>query len=484
MTRFSRTARGAFLTGVLLVSGCMPRERNAFASGEAGNVKSPADYNIILIIVDCLRADHLSCYGYHRKTSPHIDALAAESARFRQAITQAPNTLLSFTSIFTSRYVSSHRVDALDRALADSALTLAEIFKIYNYKTAAFAGGLLLNPLFRLDQGFDTYYHIDKTSASFKDTFPRAVEWAREKSGKKEKFFLLVHGNDLHTPYSFPASSIYDKGFKVNSKLGSLYGRDAEILPVYKGKLLLRENREALKLSDDDMNHLVARYDEGINYVDGLIGDFIGSLRSANLLDRTIIILTADHGEGLFDHDYFFHDFNLYESTLRVPLLIKIPGMAAKDIAQQVQLIDLMPTMLELSGIEVNKDAQGRSLKPLLSGAEGAAIHKAVFSENYVGGKAMRSDGWKLIWFPERIELYDLKSDPAERTDLAGVKTEIVEAMKKELSSGLAAGKGDDLSWPIMADEEFADRMISANEKQHRMYRKMPRMNEGQGALR
>ncbi|MBU2573634.1 MAG: sulfatase, partial [Elusimicrobia bacterium] len=383
--------RRARLAGILCALAVLSFMRGICAAGEAAAVRPP-DYNIIMIVVDCLRADHLSSYGYHRKTSPNIDALAGEAALFRQAIAQAPTTLLSFASIFTSRYVSAHGVDALNKALSDSAFTLAEILKIYNYKTAAFVGGPNFHPLFKLNQGFDTYYHLDYTSASFKTTLPAALDWAKEKSGSGEKFFLVAHGNDLHTPYVFPASGIYDRGFKVNKRLNSLSPMEAQLFPVYKRRLMLKSAAEAIKLSDDDVNHIVARYDEGIAYSDGLIGDFIGKLRAEKLLDRTILILTADHGEGLFDHDYFFHDFNLYDNTLRVPLIIKVPGRGKKEIPRQVQLIDLMPTILEFAGIAPNKDAQGRSLKSLLSGGEtGAGSAQYTFGESSVGGKAIRS---------------------------------------------------------------------------------------------
>ncbi|MFH1619002.1 MAG: sulfatase [bacterium] len=466
---------------VLLISGVLSLALNLCAAGDSAEVK-PSDCNIILIVVDCLRADHLSCYGYHRKTSPNIDALAAESAVFRQAVTQAPNTLLSFSSMFTSRYVSAHGVTATDRVLSDSALTLAEIFKIYNYKTAAFLGGWLLNPIFRLNQGFDEYYHLDYSSASFKTTLPEALEWVKEKGGKREKFFLLVHANDLHTPFAFPASSVYDRGFKVNPSIS-----EDDLFRVYRKKLLVKETREIIDLSDDDMNHIIARYDEGINYVDGLIGDFIGKLRESELLDRTIIILTADHGEGLFDHDYFLHEFNLYGGTLKVPLIVKIPGMAKKEITRQVQLIDLMPTMLELAGIEVNKDAQGRSLKPLLSGKVDAGFNRYVCSENTLGGKAIRSDRWKLIWFPDKIELYDLKNDPMEHNNLAGVEAKTAEALKKELFSRLTAGEKDNLSEALPSSGgEFAEKMARTKKTQHRIYEKLPHRMDGArpGALR
>ncbi|MBI4803529.1 MAG: sulfatase [Elusimicrobia bacterium] len=444
------------------------------AAGNAAQAVTP-DYNIIMIVVDCLRADHLSSYGYYRNTSPNIDALAGGAAVFRQAVAQAPTTLLSFASMFTSRNVPAHGVNALDKALSDSALTLAEILRIHNYKTAAFMGGLLLNPLFKLDQGFDAYYHLNYTTASFKDTLPAALGWAKERNGRQEKFFLVAHGNDLHTPYVFPASSLYDRGFKANRRLKSIPEAESRVFAVYKRKLLLKKAGEVIKLSDDDVNHIVARYDEGIRYADGLIGDFLRGLRSEKLLDRTILILTADHGEGLFDHDYFFHDFNLYDDTLRVPLIIKVPGTGKKEIARQVRLIDLMPTLLELAGIGPARDARGSSFKSLLSG-EGAdpEAGRAAFSESSVGGKAIRSGGWKLIWSAKKTELYYLKKDPGERDDLAGTEKETAEALKKALLDGLAADEKDALSEALPSGAGFTAAMARTDAEQRELYEKLP----------
>lgn len=431
-------------------------------------------YNVIMIVVDCLRADHLSLYGYRRKTSPNIDAFAGESSVFIHTVAPAPTTLLSFASLFTSRDVSSHGVDAPDKALGDPALTLAEIFKIYNYKTAAFVGGPYLNPLFKLDQGFDVYSHIDRTDSSFKDTLPAALKWAKERNAGNEKFFLVAHGNDLHTPYVFPASSLYDKGFKVNPKLLSLTGPDASLLGAYKRKLRLESEWKVINLGDGDVDHLVARYDEGINYADGLIGDFINGLRAEGLLDRALVILTADHGEGLFDHDYFFHNFNLYEDTLRVPLVIRVPGLKGREIARQVRLIDLMPTALDFAGIAPPADAAGRSLRPLLYGEEPAAgPGEDVISESAMGGKVIRSGGWKLVWYPGSAELYDLRKDPGERDDRAEAEKGTVGALKEKLFARVAANAADASGEALPAGGKFAEEKRRDKTWQRALYRKM-----------
>ena len=447
--------------------------QNKSIAKDATNEKY-SDYNIILVVVDCLRADHLSCYGYPRKTSPNIDAFAQKNILFKQAISQANTTLLSFASIFTSQYVSTHGINAYDRRLSDSALTLAEVLKIYNYKTAAFVGGVFLNPVFRLNQGFDTYFYIDKIDSSFKDVLPLALEWIEERKEKKEKFFLFVHGNDLHAPYSFPHLSLYDKGY--DGKLNSLPLDEKNSFLIYKRKIVNVFNKDRIigDLDDRDVEHIIARYDEGIKYVDGLIGNFLNQLNALKLQDNTIIILTADHGEGLFDHDYFFHDFNLYESTIRVPLIMRIPGNKIKrrEILPQVRLIDLMPTILELTGIEVNKDAEGHSLLPLLKGKITPKFNQYIFTESPHGEVAIRTKDWKLIHYPDKVELYNLQIDSGEKNNLAEQRPEIISRFRRELYSWLAKRRESyKFSQELLTNKEFTDKMKETKDALERMYK-------------
>ena len=163
-----------------------------------------AKYNVVLITIGTLRADHLSCYGYHRNTSPHIDELAKKGILFEQAISHANWTLPSHASILTSKYVWNHWVDSRDKSLAHEEITLAEIMKKYWCKTAAFVGGLDLVSNHGLNQGFDLYYDEtgDEPMGSFKDIIPKAIQWLRK--NKNKRFFLYIHGYDPHPPYSTP----------------------------------------------------------------------------------------------------------------------------------------------------------------------------------------------------------------------------------------------------------------------------------------
>lgn len=403
--------------------------------GERGEIKFPG-YNVILVVVDCLRIDHLHCGGYFRETSPNIDNLVKESIFFDNTITQGPNTLLSFSSIFTSQYVSSHGVNALDRRLSDSVLTLAEILKIYNYKTAGIVGGLLLDFMYGLNQGFDNYHFDNGKYHYFKDGFPLALEWIKRKKENGEKFFIFIHGNDLHIPYNLSNPCLYDKDY--DGKLRHITLEDPHFRAIYKRMVLTDINKkEIISFDSDDVKHLIARYDECIHEADKQIGKFLEQLKSLNLLDEnTILILTADHGEELFDHDWFFHDFNLYEGSIKVPLIIRLPSLIkGEKISHQVSLIDLMPTILDLLGIEVNKEAEGHSLLPLITEKARPDFNQYIFTENSFGGVSIRTEKWKLISFPEKIELYDLENDPGEKNNLAERRPEIVRQLLQEMQA-------------------------------------------------
>jgi arylsulfatase len=192
--------------------------------GETGEKNKDDKYNVIIIVVSALRADHLGCYGYRRNTSFNIDKLAKESVVFERAVSQSYWTLPSLASILTSKFVSWHNVYSRDAKLGGAEKTLAEILRIYGYKTAAFTCGLDTAAAYGLNKGFDVYdvYDGNKTMGSFSDTIPKAVEWLNK--NKNQEFFLLLHSYDVHPPYNSCAENYFDKGYKgvfENSELGA-----------------------------------------------------------------------------------------------------------------------------------------------------------------------------------------------------------------------------------------------------------------------
>lgn len=394
------------------------------ASAPSGNDQQ---FNVVLMSLNAVRADHLGIYGYKRNTSPNIDKLAEEALIFDQAIAQSHWTLPSQASIFTSRYVHSHGVYERTEKLSEKELTLPEILKIYNYKTAAFVGGLDMVAAYGLNQGFDYYFDNTKGKpmSSFKEIIPPAIEWLRE--NKDNKFFLFIQGYDVHAPYHQPApyEDMHEPDY--NGIINQLHLDYHLLKNIHKDTLLFEGKR--IKLSKEDINHIIAHYDAGISYVDKFIGELLKEINQSNLSDKTILIITSEHGEELSDHGGFdrFGQKNLYEEVIRIPLIIKHPYIEGRRFTNQVQHIDILPTILDFLGIPINKEAQGLSLAPLI---EGQAIKKEfnryVYSEASPNKWATRTRQWKLLYNHGDYELYNLQEDRAETDNLFSQRPELV----------------------------------------------------------
>ncbi len=409
-------------------------------SEKKGRPETRKKHNIILIDVDSLRPDHLSCYGYKRATSPGIDELASRGILFRQAISQSNFTLPSIASLFTSKYVSAHGVNLDDKKLNQMELTLAEILKIYGYSTAAYVGTPHLNKIYGFDQGFDLYHDEfqDNPEGSFKVIMPLAIEWIE--NHKWTNFFLFLHSYDVHTSYHCHPDfdNIYDPGYK--GIVDMLYLHYAFLQKVKKGEVFLDENKtQKITLTQKDIDHIIAHYDGGITYADHYVDLLISKLRELSILKDTIIFLFSSHGEGLLDHQKrylqlegpefsgFGHTNLYYDEVLRVPLIIYHPGIKGKyEIFSQVQLIDIMPTILDFLDIQFNEEAQGKSVVPLIEGNASEDFNKYVFSEIGYGFLAVRTEKWKLICYEEECELYDLDNDPKESNNLSNKRPDIV----------------------------------------------------------
>lgn len=389
-------------------------------------------YNIILIDITSLRADHLSCYGYFRKTSPYIDRLAEEGIRFEQAISQAYWTLPSVASIFSSKYVPAHQVVTRNQKLNDSYITLAEVLKGYGYKTAAFVGGLDLDTVHNLNQGFDVYSHEteNKPMGSLAEIFPRAISWLQK--NKDMNFFLFIQSYDVHPPFHYPQP--YENLFDLNyDGIINKMNLDYEFLKkIDNNKLVLDNNK--MGLSKKDINHIIAHYDGGITYTDKLLGEFMEMLKELNLINKSIIFLFSDHGEELSDHGSFnrFEKANLYEEVIHVPLIIKHPHIKGVKIKQQVQLIDVMPTILTFLDLPLVKEMEGRNLLPLIKDEANPDFNKYVYSGGYKK-QMIRTKQWKLIFNGEDFELYNLKKDPKELNNVLKQNPKISADLAKKL---------------------------------------------------
>jgi arylsulfatase A-like enzyme/Flp pilus assembly protein TadD len=365
-----------------------------FMLSACSNSRKPEapDANAILITIDTLRSDHLECYGYRGVRTPAINQLGADGVRFEQDISQAPLTLPSHCSILTGMWPSSTGVrDQAGFTLSPSLPKLAVILKAAGMGTAAFTGSSILNAETGLGQGFDAYSNVypedgrspgaDGSERRGDQVMADALRWIEEPG--RGRFFVWIHLFDPHTPYSPPEP----------------YRTEYQNSP----------------------------YDGEIAFVDSQVDRLSSELRAKGLYDRTLIVFTSDHGEGLGEHGEEAHGFFLYDSTLRVPLIVKFPESRwrGRVVSEQVRGIDLAPTILGVLGIAAPAQMQGRTLVKLATG-EHSDSQPAAFSETYYPYyhfgwsplTAIRTGSYKYVQAP-KPELYDLAKDRGEMHDLA-----------------------------------------------------------------
>ncbi len=375
------------------------------------NVGQPEDKirNVILISIDTCRADHLGCYGYPRRTAPNIDSLAEEAILFNHAVTPVPLTLPAHSSMLTGMAPLYHKVhDNTNYCLANSNLTLAEILKDKGFITAAFVGAFVLDSQFGLDQGFDIYndqfekptrlslvFFVERSAEEVTTT---ANRWLQE--NHHQKFFLFLHYFDAHVPY-------------------------------------MKHRRFALPFSKQ-------LYDGEITYIDHHIGRVFEKLKELNLYDQTLIIVTADHGEGLKQHSEKTHGFFIYNTTLHVPLIIKVPGgPKGIKIGGTVGLIDILPTVCGSLGIPCPNNIQGKDLSPCFSSQDNLLGKRYFFCESLLPTKfdlgplfGLVNGHFKYIHSSEP-ELYNLDKDPRETENLANKNAVQTRIMQDQLKSVL-----------------------------------------------
>jgi arylsulfatase A-like enzyme len=415
--------------------------------------------NVLLITVDTLRADHLHAYGYRRATSPSIDTLARDGILFSQAVAQWPKTTPSLASMMTSTYPHRNGVIRTARQpLPQRHLTLAEILKDAGYSTVGIVTNGNLSKAYGFNQGFDQYIQAWQESASVdaedaERVTEYAISWLRRHSHAKP-FFMWLHYSDPHARYEPPPA--YD-GLYV----GDIYhdgSRRAPLNPGFNDDIggIPRRSRLADR---DDINYYIAQYDAEIRYTDEHIGKVLRTLETMRLSENTMIIFTADHGESLGEHNYYFEHGRLpYDHCVRVPLIIKTPTVDSKNriIRQPVELINVLPTVLDNLNISVPREAQGKSLVPLMLGDTRSvpeyAFTEAGYARNYQ--RVIRTQKWKLIYAPDEkdqrimqgmpFELYDIENDPNELNNLVHVEAELAEKLKSELFKWIKSSAGTD----------------------------------------
>ncbi|MGE5207660.1 MAG: sulfatase-like hydrolase/transferase [Chlamydiota bacterium] len=384
---------------------------SAALAAAAPQPRAAAPVNLLLVTIDTLRPDHLGCYGSRQVRTPNIDSLAAAGTRFEHAYTPVPITLPSHTVMMTGTYPMYSGInDFSGNRVNPQQPTLASILRQRGYATGAVLGSAVLDHRFGLNQGFDFYYdhfdfsrledaNLDLMKRPGNVVVDQALEWLAANSGKP--FFLWVHLYDPHTPYQPPPP--FDREYQ---------GRP---------------------------------YDGEIAFADLQLGRLLRFLKQKQLYGRTLIVLTGDHGESLGEHGEKTHGFFIYDTTLRIPFIVKLPAGQRQDatVAQASSTVDLLPTVLEVLKIPPPADAQGASLLPeILGKPRPASVSTQLYSESFLpllhfdwsDLRGIQVGKYHYIDVP-KPELYDLSTDPGELHNLYTEKPAIAQELKSQLDA-------------------------------------------------
>lgn len=399
--------------------------------------------NVLLITLDTTRADRFSSYGYPEPTTPNLDALASEGSLFESAFSTAPITLPSHTSIMTGTYPMFHGTrDNSTYVVREDVTTMAEVLAEKGYDTGAVVGAFVLDSQFNLDQGFAQYdddldemWSKDELEDRAKDAFgfaerkanlvtAAALRWLRQPRSKP--FFLWLHYFDPHQPVNPPEP------------------HHSRFTEPYCGELA---------------------------FADEQIGHVFNELKKQGVYDKTLIVVTADHGEGLLDHGEPTHSLLIFDSTIRVPLIVRMPGAPeGQRFHRLTSTVDIMPTVMDLVGLETPTDVQGRSFAELVNGAPDPPPNdRPIYMETMVPAldcgwgslRGIRTAEWKLIHGPIP-RLYRVSEDPSEIYDLASQRPEEVERWTRELQGRIDLWAADEAAQAVNApDAETLQKLAS-----------------------
>lgn len=414
---------------------------------------APGAPNVVIFLIDTLRADRIGAYGYDRPASPTIDALAKDGVLFEQAYSVAPWTLPSVCSLFTSTFPCEHATLTKHNALPPSFATLAEQLELAGYETYSIFTNSFLSPKFGTTQGFENVVagmRIDGSAVAkfMGDSPPRP-------------FFLYVHNLEPHNPYLHAAphtDGFRDVGPRVREEMAAAYrAYKAALEGDFRAKRQIGSTDNAAEVErqlaalDSMREDYVELYGAAVRAADARVASVVELLKQRGWWDDTLFIVLADHGDQFGEHGGWLHDISVYESLLRVPLVVHFPksAHAGTRVKAPVTLLDLLPTIVKLAGATPPSEIGGQDLLPLIRdpsrlpspdqiqvvGMRDNAIHYYKKWKELRGdvNVALRRGDWKAIWNaePDTVELYDLAADPHELSDLCQQQPELAKAFRE-----------------------------------------------------
>lgn len=425
--------------------------------------------NVMLITIDCLRADHMSCLGYVRKTTPNLDNFAKNGVLFTQAIANGSSTPASFPSILTSSYPLMYPDYPY---ISKFRTTIAEVLKENAYKTAGFHSNPYLSKHYDYNRGFEVFEDFLSSQIDEKRISKGIKNIIRKNeilyAFAKKLYKPLLNVERLITPISLP----YQKASVINQKAISWLERNtsrffiwlhymdthhpfvppkqfcnSNIYTINRAEYILRKNPP--RVTQTDLQNIINHYDGSIMYVDQALGDLFQELKRLDIFDNTFIIITADHGEEFKEHGGFSHIAKLYDELIHVPLVLRAPTLPANiKIDEPISLLDLAPTILDYLDLPDCRNFKGESLLPLIIEEENA-WNEGVISETLTkDGKvtlsieeghrliSYRTKSWKYILNEEtnKKELYNLKNNPQETKNLYDQEKEIAKKFEKKIA--------------------------------------------------
>ena len=378
--------------------------------------KALSGANVVLVILDAGRAQEFGAYGYPRPTTPEVDRIASEGVVFEHVFTPAVYTLAAMSSLWTSQYPDRHHSEvSFSARLPKDRLTLAQVLSGQGIHTAGFVANAVAGKGFGFDRGFSEFNEVFRTLGSRGDVFRQALPPFLARN-RDRRFFAYLHFREPHFPYDPPPP--FDTKFGSDGPIPKAARRDAAFF--------VDVNQGRRPFSEAEREHLVRLYDGNLAFADQEIGALRRAMEAEGLWDKTVFIVSADHGEELYERGWIGHNVHVYEPSVHVPLIVRFPkaaGLAGRRVAALADLLDVAPTIADIFGARgkggSDREFQGRSLLPAIEGAPGkpAVLSRTVWDRPRY---ALRDERYKLFYDTRTGEehLYDLRADPGETRDV------------------------------------------------------------------